>query len=111
MFKGSIVALVTPFENGKVDEKKLRELVEFQIENGTSGIVPCGTTGESPTLDNDEHDSPNHRRRKNHRGACIEIRDTRMQDYQCSYKAYDKCERSVKAKRLAQKEHGGDGSK
>lgn len=55
MFKGSIVALVTPFTNGKVDKKKLRELVEFQIENGTSGIVPCGTTGESPTLDNDEH--------------------------------------------------------
>ena len=55
MFKGSIVALVTPFTNGKVDEKKLRELVEFQIENGTSGIVPCGTTGESPTLDNNEH--------------------------------------------------------
>jgi len=55
MFKGSIVALVTPFTNGKVDEKKLRELVEFQIKNGTSGIVPCGTTGESPTLDNDEH--------------------------------------------------------
>ncbi len=55
MFKGSIVALVTPFINGKVDKEKLRELVEFQIENGTSGIVPCGTTGESPTLDNDEH--------------------------------------------------------
>ena len=55
MFKGSFVALVTPFTNGKVDEKKLRELVEFQIENGTNGIVPCGTTGESPTLDNDEH--------------------------------------------------------
>lgn len=55
MFKGSIVALVTPFTNGKIDEQKLRDLVEFQIEKGTSGIVPCGTTGESPTLDNDEH--------------------------------------------------------
>jgi 4-hydroxy-tetrahydrodipicolinate synthase len=55
MFKGSIVALVTPFENGKIDEEKLKELVEFQIENGTSGIVPCGTTGESPTLNNSEH--------------------------------------------------------
>lgn len=55
MFKGSIVALVTPFKDGKVDEGKLRELVEFQIENGTTGIVPCGTTGESPTLDHDEH--------------------------------------------------------
>ena len=55
MFQGSIVALVTPFHNGKVDEKKLRELVEFQIKSGTSGIVPCGTTGESPTLDHKEH--------------------------------------------------------
>ena len=55
MFKGSIVALITPFTNGKVNEDQLKELVEFQIENGTSGIVPCGTTGESPTLDNDEH--------------------------------------------------------
>jgi 4-hydroxy-tetrahydrodipicolinate synthase len=56
MFEGSIVAIVTPFKNGKVDEDTLRKLVDFQIESGTSGIVPCGTTGESPTLDNDEHD-------------------------------------------------------
>ena len=56
MFKGSIVAIVTPFKNGKVDEKKLRELIEFHIENGTSGIVPCGTTGESATLSFEEHD-------------------------------------------------------
>lgn len=55
MFKGSIVAIVTPFKNGKVDEKKLRELIEFQIKNGTSGIVPCGTTGESATLSFQEH--------------------------------------------------------
>ncbi|MDD5737955.1 MAG: 4-hydroxy-tetrahydrodipicolinate synthase [Candidatus Omnitrophica bacterium] len=55
MFEGSIVALVTPFKNGKVDEEKLRELVEFHIKNGTSGIVPCGTTGESATLTHDEH--------------------------------------------------------
>lgn len=55
MFKGSIVAIVTPFNNGAVDEKKLRELVDFQIENGTDGIVACGTTGESSTLDNEEH--------------------------------------------------------
>ena len=55
MFKGSIVAIITPFKNGKVDEKKLKELVEFQIKNGTSGIVPCGTTGESPTLSHEEH--------------------------------------------------------
>ena len=56
MFKGSIVAIVTPFKNGKVDEKKLRDLIEFQLENGTSGIVPCGTTGESATLSFQEHD-------------------------------------------------------
>src|SRR5512133_1418115 len=56
MFKGSIVAIVTPFKNGVVDEEKLRELVEFQIANGTDGIVPCGTTGESSTLDYEEHD-------------------------------------------------------
>lgn len=56
MFKGSIVAIVTPFKNGEVDEESLRELVEFQIENGTDGIVPCGTTGEASTLDYDEHD-------------------------------------------------------
>src|SRR5215470_2693888 len=54
-FHGSIVALVTPFRNGAVDEDKLRELVEFHVENGTDGIVPCGTTGESPTLSHDEH--------------------------------------------------------
>jgi 4-hydroxy-tetrahydrodipicolinate synthase len=56
MFKGSIVAIVTPFTNGRVDEEKLRQLVEFQIEGGTDAIVPCGTTGESSTLDYEEHD-------------------------------------------------------
>ncbi len=56
MFSGSIVALVTPFKNGKVDEKRLRSLIDFQIENGTSGIVPCGTTGESATLSVREHE-------------------------------------------------------
>jgi 4-hydroxy-tetrahydrodipicolinate synthase len=56
MFKGSIVAIITPFRNGEVDEERLRELVEFQIENGTDGIVPCGTTGEASTLDYEEHD-------------------------------------------------------
>ncbi len=55
MFGGSIVALVTPFKDGKVDEPKLRQLVEFHINNGTSGIVPCGTTGESATLSMEEH--------------------------------------------------------
>jgi len=56
MFKGSIVAIVTPFSDGKIDEKKLRELIDFQIKNGTSGIVPCGTTGESATLNFEEHE-------------------------------------------------------
>ena len=56
MFKGSITAIVTPFKNGKVDEKRFRDLIDFQIENGTSGIVPCGTTGESATLSFLEHD-------------------------------------------------------
>jgi len=55
MFKGSIVAIVTPFKDGKVDEETYRELIEFQIENGTSAIVPCGTTGESATLSMEEH--------------------------------------------------------
>lgn len=55
MFKGSIVAIVTPFKNGKVDEKALGDLIEWHIKNGTNAIVPCGTTGESATLDYDEH--------------------------------------------------------
>jgi 4-hydroxy-tetrahydrodipicolinate synthase len=56
MFRGAIVAIVTPFKNGKVDEAALRKLVEFQIKSGTDGIVPCGTTGESSTLSHEEHD-------------------------------------------------------
>lgn len=56
MFEGSFVALVTPFKNGQIDYQKLKELVEFHIENGTNGIVPCGTTGESATLSFDEHE-------------------------------------------------------
>ncbi|MFH1628115.1 MAG: 4-hydroxy-tetrahydrodipicolinate synthase, partial [Pseudomonadota bacterium] len=56
MFRGSIVAIVTPFKDGRIDEESYRELIEFQIENGTSAIVPCGTTGESATLDVKEHD-------------------------------------------------------
>ncbi len=55
MFRGSIVALITPFRNGAVDEKSLRDLVDWHVEEGTSAIVPVGTTGESPTLDHDEH--------------------------------------------------------
>lgn len=55
MFKGSITALVTPFADGHVDEVALRDLIEWQIEEGSSGLVPCGTTGESPTLSHAEH--------------------------------------------------------
>ena len=55
MFKGSIVALITPFRNGGVDEEALRRMVDWHIEQGTNGIVPVGTTGESPTLSHEEH--------------------------------------------------------
>ena len=55
-FQGSIVALVTPFRDRKVDEAKLRELVEFHVRNGTDGIVACGTTGEDPVLSHEEHE-------------------------------------------------------
>jgi 4-hydroxy-tetrahydrodipicolinate synthase len=57
MFTGSMVALVTPFKEGKVDWQSLESLIEFHIQNGTHGIVPCGTTGESATLSHEEHDS------------------------------------------------------
>ena len=56
MFSGSLVAIVTPFRNGQVDEKTLGDLIEFQIANGTDGVVPCGTTGESATLSHAEHE-------------------------------------------------------
>src|SRR5690242_18958965 len=54
-FRGSFTALVTPFKNGSVDEKAFRDLVDWQIGEGTNGLVPVGTTGESPTLSHDEH--------------------------------------------------------
>ena len=56
MFEGSMVALVTPFKNGEIDRDAVKRLVEFHIENGTSVIVPCGTTGESATLSHEEHE-------------------------------------------------------
>ena len=56
MFKGSNVALVTPFKNNKLDEETYIKLIHFHIKNGTSGLVPAGTTGESPTLSHDEHE-------------------------------------------------------
>ena len=55
MFRGSFTALITPFANGHVDEAAFQRLVEWQIEQGSHGVVPCGTTGESPTLSHDEH--------------------------------------------------------
>ena len=55
MFEGSMVALVTPFRNGKVDEKALKGLLDFHLKEGTDVIVPAGTTGESATMSHDEH--------------------------------------------------------
>jgi len=56
MFKGSNVALVTPFKNNKFDEENYIKLINFHLKNGTNGLVPAGTTGESPTLSHDEHE-------------------------------------------------------
>jgi 4-hydroxy-tetrahydrodipicolinate synthase len=56
MFHGSIVALVTPFRNGAVDERAFQDLVEWHLAEGTDGFVPVGTTGESPTLSHAEHE-------------------------------------------------------
>ena len=55
MFRGSLTALITPFKDGKLDEEAFRRIVEWQIDEGTHGLVPVGTTGESPTLDHEEH--------------------------------------------------------
>ena len=56
MFKGSIVALITPFKNNKLDEDSYISLIHHHLKNGTSGLVPAGTTGESPTLTHEEHE-------------------------------------------------------
>ena len=55
MFKGSIVALITPFKNNQLDEENYIKLIHFHLKNGTNGLVPAGTTGESPTLSHEEH--------------------------------------------------------
>lgn len=55
MFEGVVTAIVTPFKNGQLDEDALRRHINFQIEGGVDGLLPCGTTGESPTLSHDEH--------------------------------------------------------
>lgn len=70
MFKGSFVALVTPFKDGALDEAAFRSFVDWQITEGTDGLVPCGTTGESPTLSHDEH--------KRVTELCIEVTDGRV---------------------------------
>ncbi len=70
MFKGSITALVTPMQNGSLDEEAFRTFVEWQIEEGTHGLVPVGTTGESPTLSHDEH--------RRIVKLCIEVADGRV---------------------------------
>lgn len=70
MFSGSICALITPFRNGAIDEKAFGALVEWQIEEGTHGLVPVGTTGESPTLSHAEH--------KRVVELCIEVADKRV---------------------------------
>jgi len=57
MFKGSFVALITPFRNGQVDEPAFKKFVNWQVAQGTNGLVPCGTTGESPTLSHEEHEA------------------------------------------------------
>ena len=57
MFKGSITALVTPFSKGEIDKVALKNLVDWQITEGSNGLVPVGTTGESPTLSHEEHES------------------------------------------------------
>jgi len=76
MFSGSIVAVVTPFKNGQVDFEKIDELVEMHVEAGTDAIVPCGTTGESPTLSHDEHDAVIERVVKATRKRCPVIAGT-----------------------------------
>ena len=70
MFKGSFVALITPFKDGKVDETAFRSFIEWQITEGSDGLVPCGTTGESPTLSHEEHQKVTE--------ICIDVTDGRI---------------------------------
>ena len=70
MFSGSICALITPFRNGDLDEEAFSNLVDWQICEGTHGLVPVGTTGESPTLSHDEH--------KRVGELCIDVADKRV---------------------------------
>jgi 4-hydroxy-tetrahydrodipicolinate synthase len=70
MFRGSITALITPFRNGKLDETAFRSFVEWQIAEGTEALVPCGTTGESPTVSHAEH--------KRVTEICLEVADDKV---------------------------------
>ena len=70
MFAGSFVALTTPFKDGKIDETAFRSFIEWQIKEGSDGLVPCGTTGESPTLSHEEHQKVTE--------ICIEVTDGRI---------------------------------
>ena len=70
MFAGSFVALTTPFKDGKIDETAFRSFIEWQITEGSDGLVPCGTTGESPTLSHEEHQKVTE--------ICIEVTDGRI---------------------------------
>jgi 4-hydroxy-tetrahydrodipicolinate synthase len=70
MFEGSITALITPFKNGELDKPAFQSFVEWQIAEGTNALVPCGTTGESPTLSHDEH--------REVVETCIEVADGRV---------------------------------
>ena len=70
MFSGSLVALITPFRDGKLDEVAYRSFVEWHISEGTDGLIPCGTTGESPTLSHDEH--------RRVVELCVEVADGRV---------------------------------
>ena len=70
MFIGSIPAVITPFKNNEVDYSSFEKIVEFLISNGSNGLVPCGTTGESPTLSHDEH--------KKIIEECIRVSDKRI---------------------------------
>ena len=70
MFFGSITALITPFNKGEIDYVSFQKIIEWSMEQGSHGFVPCGTTGESPTLSHDEH--------KNVVDTCIKIVDKRV---------------------------------
>ena len=70
MFAGSFVALTTPFKDGQIDDTAFRSFIEWQITEGSDGLVPCGTTGESPTLSHEEHQKVTE--------ICIEVTDGRI---------------------------------